>query len=120
DPKLAEFAFVTRWPKLKDTEKRELYSKYACHELHVFLSRKDPAFFNTVVKPYLANKKDKTFLDHFLIGSELSGFTDPWRHGRLNAAERVLLSRRVTGEQPKTARHLADLFRLQPTNVGRE
>src|SRR5207245_10142 len=92
---LAEFAFVLNWPKLKDAEKRELYSKFACHELHVFLSKKDPAFFNTVVKPYLGNKKDKTFLDHYLTGGDLTPFTDPWRHGRLNAAERVLLARRL-------------------------
>ena len=45
DPKLAEFAFVLDWPKLKAEEKRALYSKYACHELNFFLSKKDPEFF---------------------------------------------------------------------------
>jgi hypothetical protein len=120
DPKLAEFAFVLNWPKLTDAEKRERYSRHACHELHFFLWRKDPAFFNTVVKPYLANKKDRTFLDHWLLGDDVSGFTDPWKHGRLNAVERVLLARRVPGEQPRTARHLDDLFRLLPPNVNRD
>ena len=45
DPKLAEFAFVLNWPKLKPEEKRALYSKYACHELNFFLAKKDPEFF---------------------------------------------------------------------------
>ena len=119
DPKLAEFAFLLNWPKLKPEEKRALYSKYACHELHFFLFRKDPAFFAQVVKPYLANKKDKTFLDHWLLGHDLGGYLDPWRFGRLNAVERVLLAKRVAGESAKTARHLDDLLRLQPPNPDR-
>ena len=32
----------------------------------------------------------------------------------------MLLARRIAGEQPRTARHLADLDRLRPPNVGRE
>lgn len=119
DPKLVEFAFLLNWPKLKPEEKRELYSKYACHELHFFLFRKDPAFFAQVVKPYLANKKDKTFLDHWLLGDDLGAYLDPWRFGRLNAVERVLLAKRVAGESAKTARHLDDLLRLQPPNPDR-
>ena len=71
DPKLAEFSFVLNWPKLKQEEKLTLYSKFACHELSFFIARKDPKFFAAVVKPYLANKKDKTFLDHWLLGENL-------------------------------------------------
>ncbi len=119
DPKLAEFAFLLTWPKLKPEEKRALYSKYACHELHFFLSKKDPKFFAEVVKPYLANKKDKTFLDHWLLGHDLGGYLDPWKYGRLNAVERVLLAKRVAGEPARTARHLDDLLRLQTPNPDR-
>jgi hypothetical protein len=120
DPRLTEFAFLTTWPKLKDAEKREQYSKFACHELHYFLAQKDPAFFAAVVKPYLANKKDKTFMDHYLLGADLGGYLDPWRYGRLNAVERVLLARRLPGEAAKTARHLDDLVRLLPPNAALE
>src|SRR5207248_4049871 len=112
DPRLAEFAFVLNWPKLKDEEKRELYSKFACHELHFFLARKDPQFFAAVVRPYLANKRDKTFLDHWLLGHDVSGYLDPWHYGRLNTVERVLLGQRVAGERPRTERHLRDLLAL--------
>ncbi|MDA0813763.1 MAG: hypothetical protein O3C21_15405, partial [Verrucomicrobia bacterium] len=61
---LNEFSFIVSWPDLEAARKRELYSKYACHELSFFLQRKDPGFFADVVLPYLRNKKDKTFIDH--------------------------------------------------------
>ena len=91
DPKLTEFAFILTWPKLKPEEKRALYSKYACHELNFFLLKKDPQFFGEVVKPYLTNKKDKTFLDHYLLGDDLSALHGavgirPAEHGRARAA----------------------------------
>jgi len=120
DPKLAEFAFILGWPKLKDAEKRTLYSKYACHELNFFLWQKDRAFFDLAVKPYLANKKDKTYLDHWLLGHDVSSYLEPWRHGRLNTVERALLARRTPNEQIATARHLGDLFALLPPKLDRE
>jgi hypothetical protein len=120
DPTLAEFGFVLTWPKLKPEEKRALYSKYACHELHFFLSKKDPEFFAAVVKPYLRNKKDKTFLDHYLLGDDVSRYLQPWEYGRLNTVERTLLARRVNGEAERTVRHLNDLVRLLPPNTDRD
>jgi hypothetical protein len=120
DAKLAEFSFILTWPKLKEAEKRALYSKYACHELNFFLWKKDREFFDVNVKPYLANKKDKTFLDHWLLGQDVSAFMEPWRHGRLNTVERVLLSRRIAGEPDRTARHLDDLFALLPPRIERD
>ena len=120
DPKLAEFSFILTWPKLKLDEKKALYSKFACHELSFFLAKKDPEFFRAIVKPYLANKKDKTFLDHWLLEDDLREYLHPWQHARLNSVERVLLAQRLAGESPKTARHLTDLVRLLPPNLERE
>src|SRR5262249_3324029 len=119
DPKLAEFAFILTWPKLKPEEKRALYSKFACHELNFFLLKKDPDFFHNVIRPFLANKKDKTFLDHWFLGDDLREFLQPWQYGRLNAVERVLLAQRLAGEPAKTSRHEQDLLRLQPPNMDR-
>jgi hypothetical protein len=120
DPKLAEFSFILRWSKMKVEEKQELYSKHACHELHFFIHQKDPEFFRTVVKPYLTNKKDKTFLDHWLLGDDLKRFLEPWNYGRLNVPERVLLARTIESEPAKTARHLADLLKLLPPSTDRD
>ncbi len=104
DPKLAEFSFLLNWPKLKDAEKRAKYSKYACHEFHLFLAKKDPAFFKEVVRPYLANKKDKTFLDRWLLEENLNEFLTPWNFEQLNTVERVLLAQRIAGEPTRTVR----------------
>jgi hypothetical protein len=117
DPKLIEFAFILSWPKLKPEEKRTLYSKYASHELSVFLFKKDPEFFKTVIQPYLANKKDKTFIDHFLLEDDLSSYLLPWNYGQLNTVERILLSQRAKDDRQNTSRYVTDVFSLLPPNI---
>jgi hypothetical protein len=112
-----EFEFVCRWPKLSDEEKRTYYGKYACHELSFFVYQKDRAFFDQVVKPYLANKKDKTFLDHWLLGDDLSAYLAPWAYGRLNIVEQILLARRLPAQAEATRRHVQDLYDLVPPDV---
>ncbi|MFO7906818.1 MAG: hypothetical protein R6U98_29450 [Pirellulaceae bacterium] len=117
--KLVEFSFILDWPDLEPEKKRELYSKYASHELNFFLFKKDPEFFKRVIQPYLAHKKDKTFMDHFLLENDLSDYRSPWNHGQLNIVERILLARRVEDERERTARHVSDLYALQPPDVER-
>jgi hypothetical protein len=114
---LREFEFVTRWPSLSREEQRAKYSKYACHELSLFLARKQPQWFAEVVRPYLANKRDKTFLDHHLLDEDLSAYLEPWAYGRLNTLERILLAERITGESGPSARHIGDRFDLLPPDV---
>ncbi|MFZ4766666.1 MAG: hypothetical protein ACOYMN_17070 [Roseimicrobium sp.] len=116
DANLAKFAFVLQWPKLTDAEKRAKFGEFACHELSFFLARKDKPFFDAVVKPYLANKKDKTFMDDFLLGRDLTTYLEPWAYGRLNVVERCLLAQRIEGEAPNAARHLRELWELIPPN----
>ena len=43
------------------------YEKYGSHEFNLFLYFKDRIFFDNVVKPYLPSKKDKDFIDHFVL-----------------------------------------------------
>ena len=121
DPKLAEFAFVLNWPKLKPEEKRALYSKYACHELNFFLCEEGPGVLRRggqavpgeqegqdVPRPLAARRRPER------------ATCDPWEYGRLNTVERVLLAQRIAGEPAKTARHLNDLLRLLPPNADRD
>src|SRR5205807_226019 len=108
---------LLNWPKLKPEQKRTLYAKHASHELHFFLAKKDPAFFQAAVRPFLANKKDKTFMDHWLLEDDLGQYLEPWWYGRLNTVERVLLAQRLRDEPARTARDLADRLRLQPPNI---
>lgn len=121
DEGLAEFAFVANWASLDETEKRAIYSEQACHELHFFLSRKDPEFFKAVVKPYLANKKDKTFLDRYLLEEPLERYLAPWEFGRLNIVERILLARRIgEDERANTATYVIHLHQLLPPDPERD
>jgi hypothetical protein len=117
---LIEFSFVTRWPGLDEKAKRKKYSKYACHELHFFLSRKDPEFFAKVVAPYLINKKDKTFLDHYLLGDDLASYLAPWEYERLNVVEKILLARHIGGDEVAgTARHIRERVELLPRDPAK-
>ena len=109
------------WPELNEETRRGLYSEYASHELNFFLSRKDPGYFEAVVKPYTANKRDKNFIDRYLLDDDLNSYLAPWEYSRLNIVERILLARR-TGEEEwrRTADHVVSLHELIPPNpVGR-
>ena len=119
DAKLAEFNFILRWPTMELEEKQALYSKHACHELNFFLLKKDPDFFEQVVQPYLANKKDKTFLDDWLLRNDLGGYLRPWDYARLNTTERVLLSQRVVRDRRNAIQDMRDRVSLLPPNIDR-
>ena len=120
DAKLAKFAWILDWPGLKEEEKRAKYSEFSCHELNLFLFRKDPEFFKRVVAPYLANKKEKTFVDEYLLSAPLARWLEPWSYGQLNVAERCLLAQRLPGEAAATARNLTELRDLLPPNPQQE
>ncbi len=120
DPRLAEFRFVTEWQSYDDAKKRELYSKYASHELNFFVQQKDPEFFDAVVKPYIAHKLDKTFFDKWLIEADLAEFLEPWRFERLNTLERILLGRRIDEQHAVVDRYVQEQFELLPPQGDRE
>ena len=119
DRNLAKFEFILRWPDLEEDEKQAKYNEFACHELSYFLAQKDPGFFDAVIKPYLANKKDKTFMDDWLLDRDLDVYTMPWNYSRLNIVERILLGQRLAGEGPHAERHVQDLFELLPPDIDR-
>jgi len=116
---LIEFGFIRNWPGLKPEQKQEKYSKYACHELNFFLLHKDPEFFRATILPYLKNKKDKQFLDRWLLGEDLSGYVQPWLYAQLNVVERILLSQRLADDRRHTLRDVRDRFDLIPPDVER-
>lgn len=119
DTTLAEFNFIVNWPEHSQEQKQELYKKYACHELHMFLAVKDPDFFKKVVRPYIASKKDRKFIDDRLLGNPLEMYLEPWNYNRLNMVERALLAQQMKQQHKSTARHLKDLYDLIPPDVER-
>ena len=86
-----KFNFLLKWEKLSAEEKLQNYGKFASHELNFFVYHKDKPFFDQVVVPFLRNKKEKTFLDHFFLGNDLSGYLSPSKFGSLNTFEKILL-----------------------------
>ncbi len=123
NPVLATFSFITRWNTLEAAEQRRLYSRHACHELNLFLFHKDRPFFDAVIAPTLANKRDTTFVDDWLLGRDLTRHLDASRYARLNAAERALLARRLPPDDAaRVSRDLADaaaLARPSPDTTNR-
>lgn len=120
DAALREFSFVTRWPSLDAAEQQKKYSQYACHELNLFLYVKDPPFFERVIRPYLANRLHKTFVDRWLLGEDLTAYLEPWAFGRLNTLEQVLLARRVPRIRDSIARLIADEVHRIPPDPERD
>ena len=120
DAELQKFAFVLEWPNLSRDRKLALYSEHACHELHFFLHQKDPQFFGAVVRPFLANKLDKTFLDEWLLELDLRAYLEPWKFARLNLVEKILLAQRIGGEESAAvARMLREALELNPVDDNR-
>ncbi len=119
DAQFVEFGFIRDWPTLKAEQKRALYKKYASHELHLLLYKKDPEFFKSAIRPYLANKKDKQFIDHWLLDDDLSQYLKPWNFEQLNALERVLLGQRLEGQRALIARLTKEQFELLPPDPER-
>ena len=119
DP-LREFGFLGQWHTLDDAARRSKYAKYACHELHLFLHFRDPEFFNRVVRPYLAHKRHKTFVDLWLLGQDVSAFLDPYAFNKLNALERVLLAGALKGATDSITRLLGDEVDLVPPDPERD
>ncbi len=119
DATLSELAFITRWHKLSEAERGELYSKHACHELNLFLYFRDRAYFNRVITPYLAQKRVQTFVDRWLLGADLSSYLEPRELGRLSAVEKALLALRMP-KRDELARILADQVALMPPDPERD
>ncbi len=118
DARLGEFRELGRWHKLDDAAKRAFYGRLACHELHLFLQIHDPKFFAEVVRPYLANKKEKQFVDHYLLDEDLTAWTQPWRFAELNAAEKALLARRVPELRAAILRLFRETIELAPDDAN--
>ena len=116
DPRLNEFDDLAKWHTLDNAAKLQSYSRLACHELHLFLWFHDHEFFDNVVKPFLANKKEKQFVDHWLLDADLSHYSTVWKYNQLNAAERVLLAMRYPEIRNTVQRELQEIAATQANN----
>eukprot|EP00923_Selenidium_pygospionis_P020584 GHVN01035533.1.p1 GENE.GHVN01035533.1~~GHVN01035533.1.p1 ORF type:complete len:2468 (+),score=417.48 GHVN01035533.1:775-7404(+) len=114
------FDFVLSWPTLPMPSKCKMYSLHACHELSFFLSRKDPEFFKKVISPFLMNKKEKTFMDEYLLEFDLTQYLSPSKYNKLNIVERILLAHRCRQEGDHILRHVKEQLGVRPADRERD
>ncbi|RMF44200.1 MAG: hypothetical protein D6753_03255 [Planctomycetota bacterium] len=119
-PHWDDFRFLRHWDVLEDAAKRREYDAHGCHELDLFLYFKDRPFFDAVVAPVLRNKLEKRLVDRWLLGQDIAPYAELWRMRRLNAVERMLLSRRVPALAAGTRRFLAEWSDAHPVSPERE
>ena len=112
---LAKFDFILTWKDRTPAEKQRLYSEFACHELNFFLMKKDYEFFESVILPFLKNKRERTFVDLWLLKEDLNRFAQPWEYARLNAFEKILLSQRLEQRKDEITRNIDETYFLNPT-----
>ena len=62
-----------------------------CHELNLFIKKRDPEYFKTVVVPFLQCKMEKTFVDYYLLGDHATVAKYESKMKTLNAMETCLL-----------------------------
>ncbi|MBN8460011.1 MAG: hypothetical protein J0M04_19460 [Verrucomicrobia bacterium] len=120
DDRLGKFVFLTEWPDLTETRKLELLAEHPCNELHLFLARKDPEFFNKFVRPMLERKPEPTVIDDILLGRDLSDHLRPFAWQRLNAAEKALIALAVPTARERIHRELKLRWELEAPNPEQE
>ncbi len=114
NPEWDKFRFVAKWHQMSDGERRSRYNELACHELNFFLYHKDRKFFESVIRPLIAQKLDKQLVDLWLLGESLASYDQLWRVQRLNTLERILLAQRIETRKVGTDRWMSDVVNANP------
>ena len=88
-----DFEVLKHWERFKEEEKKNYVSKLGSHELYFFLKKHDPGIFDSLIKPFLANKLEKDFLDLYLLEESLDEYCGPSlsNYHTLTAFEKCLL-----------------------------
>ena len=90
---LKEWSFLSTWTNLSPVEKLKKYDEFISHEMNLFLKFKDAQFFEEVVRPHISNKREKTIVDHFLLGDtgRLSEYLSYGKFQNLDLLQKVLV-----------------------------
>ena len=54
-----DLSFLIKWGGYTQEEKNKKYSQFVCHEVNLFIYFKDPEYFKSVVRPFIATRKFK-------------------------------------------------------------
>ncbi|KAF9179892.1 hypothetical protein BGZ50_006593 [Haplosporangium sp. Z 11] len=113
---LRKFGFIVHWYRFSTSTKNEKYSKWNCHELNLFLYKKDREYFDAVVVPFIKNKLIKSFIDDYLIGVSLEKYTTLREFSLLTCMEKCLLAQRIPRLRPAVAQWIRT--RVRNTKVA--
>jgi len=88
------FEKITHWNVFAEEEKNKIVSRFGSHEVYLFICKKDKEYFDKVVKPFIENKMQKTFMDYYLL-ADMDKMTtyanNPLKLHNLNVLEKTLL-----------------------------
>lgn len=109
------WTWLGEWDRLPLDKKLEKYDEFVSHELNLFLHAKDPEFFANVVRPFLSEKFEKSFVDKWLLGESLEEYYDSYANlskqgTKLNALELALLVKAVQPTNPELAGQIAQVI----------
>ena len=109
-----DLSFLAKWHTYTKEGKNKKYSQFSCHEVNLFVYFKDTEYFEAVVKPYISNKMEKSFIDMWLIGNHDAVVKNKNvdLFDRLNTLEKCLLISEVVKDDKEEARLLADRIKL--------
>ncbi|KAF9965228.1 hypothetical protein BGZ70_005201 [Mortierella alpina] len=113
---LRKFGFIVDWHRLSRSARDDRYSKCNCHELNLFLYKKDRKYFDAVVAPFIKNKLVKSFMDDYLIGASLEQSTTLREFSLLTCLEKCLLAQRVPRLRPSVSQWIRS--RVRNTKVA--
>ena len=88
-----DLLFLTSWNLFTFEEKVQHYNLYFSHETNLFLYFKDKQFFLKVIKPFIRNKQEKSFIDYWLLGDygKIEQYNTVEFYENLNSVEKILL-----------------------------
>lgn len=78
---------MLKWHTFSDEQKMSKFVSNVCHELNLYLARRDPKFFTDHIVNYIQNKLEQTVMDTYLLARYAS---DP---SRIADMHRILNSR---------------------------
>ena len=112
---------LLKWNTFDEEEKNKQYSKYCSHETNMFIKFKDPDYFVKVVRPFLLQKMEKDFMDHWLLDNahEIEKYKRVEMFDQLNAMEQALLVHSIAQKDAASANEIASLMKLRADKADR-
>ena len=88
-----KLSFVQQWNSLNKATKDFYFGEYFSYELSFFIKRRDRDYFENVVRRFIGNRLEKSFVDFYLLDDDKAvlEYKSQGRLNLLNAFEKCLL-----------------------------